>query len=137
MGIVAYVFAPPFLKLAFPKYLPSLFLFNIMLLRFLVIPISSAVTAALYTFRAQKNLFFINLSKFVYPLTLAAGIIVFGIAGTAISAVVFVFALTVARYYILRRIAPSLSFNFKTLFQVDGKDRALLKREFFRWRVQP
>ena len=132
MGIVAYVFAPPFLKLVFPKYLPSLFLFNIMLLRFLVIPISNAVTAALYTFRAQKNLFFINLSKLGYPLTLAIGIIIFGIAGTAINGVFFVFALTAARYYILRRIAPSLSFNFRTLFQFDEKDRALLKREFFR-----
>lgn len=131
MGLAAYFAMPYFVEFFFPKYVPSLPLFNILLLYMPAVPFLLMTERVFYAVKAQKELFISTILPKASSLLLAMPPLLkfFGIFGTAFEFLISNFMIAFARMRYIKsasgliiRIAPL------ELFKLDSEDRLLLGR---------
>lgn len=128
MGIAALLFIPYLVEWFFPKYIPALPLFRIMLLALLTTAAANVVNTILFSYHEQKLLFLLTVLRLVF--LVVVGIILirfFGLMGVAFEFVLTAVFFVLIRYISLRRIAPHLLVPIREFFKFSREDYAYLR----------
>jgi O-antigen/teichoic acid export membrane protein len=136
--VLGAVGGPILIHILFPKYVPSLGLYLLLLIG--IIPGASNVllTPVFATLKRQNSFFYSSLIKLVLTIVLfRASIYAFGIWGTAVGSVLAALLSTFERQNRLHRIAPEYALETKRFFSLDHEERifaaSLLKTLRERW----
>ena len=129
LGIVAFFFFPPIIKLLFPNYTNSIPLYQIMLLGLLAHSLVIIVTPVFYTFRKQRSLFFAYTRRIILTIIfLPTCVYLFGGVGLAIEFVLTSIIFTLDRYYIARRFFPEMRLSWQNISNYDSYDKVFTLR---------
>lgn len=127
MAAGAAVVMPFFLGTFFPKYLPSLPLFYVIVLYFPFVGVSHVLSSFLFSQQEQKAFFLINLTRYILMVPILPFLLIyFGIIGTAIEFLFFSYLMIYMRYKTLTSMYRELKINFEAIFKIDDYDRQLL-----------
>lgn len=124
IAIISAIFAPILSYLFFPKYIPSMPLFYILLLGVPVTGLRSVILPALYSLKAQRVLF--NLTALRTVSVIVFGIVLtyfFGIWGATIEATLIGYIITAPFIKSLQSLIPQWKFSLRNIFQFDSYDR--------------
>lgn len=127
IAIAAAFGAPVLAYFFFPKYVPALPLFYILLLALPWLGFRSVALPVLYALRAQKVVFILTIVRFL--LITALGIVLiyfFGVWGAAIESVLVGILLTPTFAKALHRVLPQWQFSLTNLVSVDDYDKKFL-----------
>lgn len=127
-GAGAAVVAPFMTLFLFPKYLPALPFFYIMLLGLPLTGFRSVLVPVFYAFKAQKTLFLLTVLRTVFMVGM--GVILtyfFGMWGAVVEITLLGYFITPALTKALRVILPQWQFSLRGLFAFDAYDREILK----------
>lgn len=118
---------PYILEFLFPKYIPAINLYKILLIGLLFASPAPTLNVFLIAYREQRAIFFMSLAR---TLVSWVGIIYFtkyfGIIGMAFEDTLTWIFFTYGRLIMLLRSAPHLRFHFRELFVLDDYDRGML-----------
>jgi O-antigen/teichoic acid export membrane protein len=131
MGIAAYFAMPYFVELFFPKYLPALTLFNILLLSIPAVPFLLMTERVFYAVKAQKELFISTIFPKVGGLFLILPPLLklFGIFGTVYEFIVSNLLIAFTRMRYIKAVSGlSVKVSPVELFRFDAEDKLLLNR---------
>ncbi len=113
----------------FPSYADAYWLYIGFLVAMVPISFSGVFEATFFALKAQRNLFFANVS---FILTVACvlpiSIILAGFYGIAIELFATRVVYAVGRYVKLKQLLPEYTLNLKDMFTVSDQDRFLLQR---------
>jgi O-antigen/teichoic acid export membrane protein len=121
-------FAFPFvIHVLFPRYIPSIDLFKIMLISLVPASFAALFTSVFYALQAQKNLFYATIYKTVLILVVTPiCIYFFGAVGIAYAYVAVIVFYTFERYRVLRHKLPDFRFRIRDFLTLDGDDLVIL-----------
>jgi|GEM_PF-1558264 len=129
VGLGAFFFVPALLAGFFPRYLPAVPLFRIMLAALLTTAAANLVNTTLYSFREQKTLFVLMLIRLGFLVAATSLLLtMFGIMGAAIGFVLTAIFYVAIRYWSLRRTAPDLEIVISDLFSFREADMRFVMR---------
>ncbi len=124
---LSYAILPQLIIFLFPKYEEAVPLFRALLPALIPLSIASVFTPIFYALKAQKNLFFSNILKFISVVVLLPlGISFFGVFGIAIeyvlNPVIFVFE----RYRVIKNRLPEFHIKARDLVSYDENDELIV-----------
>lgn len=129
--IFGFIAGPLILYFLFPKYIPSLFLYFVLLFGIFASSANVLFTSVFTTLKRQKDYFLSSVVKLILTLVcMSVSVYYFGILGTAFGAVLTALLSTLERQYRLARIAPSYRFTTESFLSIDEKERAILLSVF-------
>jgi O-antigen/teichoic acid export membrane protein len=129
IAIFSAIVMPFFLSAFFPKYLPSMPLFYIMLLLLPFMGAYDILLSFLVSNQEQKTLFLLSLFRiFIMAIALPVLLLTLGIIGSAIEYTFFAFIMFYLRYTTLTHLHPELKIRFSQLIIFDNYDRELLRK---------
>jgi len=129
VGAGAYLVAPYFVGMLFPKYVSSLPFFNILLISLVALPFGVITMQTFYAMKAQKKLFVSTvIPKSIGILILPILLIPMGLYGAAFVQIGISFGVGYMRVRYLSKMVPELRFSLKKLVVFDQKDNFLLQR---------
>ncbi|MBI3630714.1 MAG: oligosaccharide flippase family protein, partial [Candidatus Sungbacteria bacterium] len=129
IGVVAFFGIPFLLTWFFPRYLPAVLLFRIMLLALLTTAGANIVNTILYSFREQRILFFLMTVRLAFLVAATSTFMAaFGLAGAAMGFVASAVFFVLIRYWSLRRVAPDIHIPAADFFSWGAEDRRFLAR---------
>jgi len=127
--IFSFIFAPTFIRIVFPKYIPATPLFYIFLFNLLPLGASVILSEVFYSLKAQKGLFTSSLVKvFSTSIILPLFILLFGVKGAVLEFTLSAYLLFLARYFMIKKFKPDISINLLELFKFDEYDKIMLSR---------
>jgi O-antigen/teichoic acid export membrane protein len=127
-GILTAIGFPLLIHYFFPKFLPALPLFSIMVFTVVPAAVSGVLTAVFTALQAQRELFFATLVKtFIIALIAPPLIIFFGVHGVAIEFFLTTLLFTLERYRVLRKRMPSFKIRARDMFSLDQDDRIIIQ----------
>lgn len=128
LGVAAFLFIPYLVEWFFPKYLPALPLFYVMLLALLTTASANVVNTILFSYYEQKLLFILTLIRLVFSVAAVTLLLwAFGVMGAAIEFVLTAVFFVAIRYISLKRVAPRLFFSPKEIFTFSRADYEMFK----------
>jgi O-antigen/teichoic acid export membrane protein len=126
-GVVTSIAFPILITYLFPKFLPALPLFFIIVFTVIPAALSGVLTAVFTALQAQRELFFATLIKTFFIVLLAPPLIkIFGVYGIAIEFFLTTLLFTMERYRVLRKRLQSFDINLRDMFAVDQDDRIII-----------
>lgn len=137
LGIVAWFFFPPLIAYLFPKYIPSLPLFRIMLFSFVGVSVATMLTPVFYAAKAQKNylesiLVKLTSTLLLTPVLISTGLFVGGVqSGLFGAAWEYVLTLSITaleRLWAVGRVIPDFKDLHKSFFHFDQYDRIVWQK---------
>jgi O-antigen/teichoic acid export membrane protein len=129
ISIAAFFLISPFINIFFPKYISSILLFRILLLRLLVTAAGYGQSAFFYAYREQRSLFamgFIDILGLFTSLPLFLHI--FGLPGVYLEKIFLLIIVYIVRETYLRRKLGIVTWRFKALIEYDQYDKDLIKK---------
>lgn len=131
LALGAFLFMPLFLAVFFPKYLPSVPIFNIILPVFVFASFTGFLNIFYDTFRLQRDFFSLTIARLVALVVLAVPLIYFfGLIGLALEYLLSTLFFGMLRYFWLLRRVPELRVKFSKLFVFDEIDRIVAGRVY-------
>lgn len=119
--------APILVYLLFPKYIPSLPFFYILLFGLPWLGFRSVAQPVFYALKAQQTLFLLTATRLILITILGVFLISqFGVLGAAIEAAIVGILITPAFSRALKNIIPGWRFEVRSLFSFDSYDRELI-----------
>ena len=135
VAAISIVFVPFLIHFLFPKYLPAVFLFNIMLLTALTGAAANATSSFFYAYREQKAFFGLTLAQGVFVFSFGSLFLwLWGLTGAALTFVVAEFFYIGIRYAYLVRKYPDLYFGSRDIFSLDEEEAGIWRRIFTSFR---
>lgn len=121
------LFVPPLVHLAFPKYIPALSIYTVMLFGLACTAFGPTLNVYLTIYREQRTLWLVSL---VRSAAVIGGIWVFtqlfGLIGTGIEFLISLAVFTGLRYAALRARLPYIRVHLKEFLHLDAFDREIL-----------
>lgn len=120
---------PLFVRLFFPKYLPSLPFFYLLLFGLPWTGFRSVLLPVFYALKEQRILFRLTVGRILF--VTFAGVTLtyfFGIWGAAFELLFVGIVITPPMVYALHRLIPSWRLNFRELFYFDASDREVIAK---------
>ncbi|TSC67867.1 MAG: hypothetical protein CEO19_14 [Parcubacteria group bacterium Gr01-1014_73] len=128
MAIGAAVAGPAAIYLFFPKYIPSLPYFFVLLLYLPINALSSTTSIFLVALRRQKDLFFQKVFKAITAIPMFFLVMFFGLWGMTASHLIFAFTLFCTAYLFLRRVPPGYSLKWRNFFRFGLEDKVFARK---------
>ncbi len=133
--VVASVFVPVLIYILLPQYIPSIFLFEIMLISMLPVSVGGVLSIVFYALKKQKNLFWANIIRLLSTMVLLPVLIMFfGLYGAAFelttASLVFVFE----RLRVIKQELPNIIFSWNSLFKYDKLDLLIVSNIYSRFK---
>lgn len=126
-GIATAVIFPILIEHVFPKFLPALPLFFVMVFTVIPAALSGVLTAVFTAIQAQRELFFATLVKtIVIAVSAPVLIIFFGLYGIAIEFFLTTLFFTMDRYRVLRKKKPTFKVRAKDMLSLDQDDHVII-----------
>jgi O-antigen/teichoic acid export membrane protein len=120
---------PIFLGTFFPKYLPSMPLFYVMLVLLPFMGAYNILLSFLVSEQEQKTLFFLSIFRIsTMAIALPVLLIYFGVMGAAIEYTFFAILMFYLRYATLTYLHPELKIGISQLFKIDNYDKELWRK---------
>lgn len=128
IAVASFFVMPVLVAWAFPRYLPSMPIFRIMIIAFLTTAAAGVVNTILFAYREQRTLFFLILVRLLFFAGSASFLLVrFGVIGMAYAFVLAAVFFVLVRYYSLRRVAPEILVPVREFFRFTGEDMRFIK----------
>ncbi len=131
IGIGAAIAGPVAIHLFFPKYIPSLPYFFVLLLYLPINALGSATSIFLVVLRRQKDLFFQKVLKAITAIPMFFLVMFFGLWGVAASQIIFAFVLSWTAYIFLQRVSPDFRLNWYNFYRFGEEDKVFIKKFWF------
>ncbi len=129
LASISFFAISPFINIFFPKYISSILIFRILLVRMLVTATSYGQHSFFYAFKDQKVLFFIGLMTIISLFTvLPASLFIFGLAGVYIERVVTLSIIYSVKEWYLRKYHGIITWKFSSLFVYDAYDKIVVSK---------
>lgn len=128
MGIGAAAAGPVAIYLFFPKYIPSLPYFFVLLLYLPINALGSTTSIFLVALRRQRDLFFQKVFKAITAIPMFFLVMFFGLWGVAASQIIFAFVLSWTAYIFLQRVSRSFRLEWHTFYRFGTEDRIFIKK---------
>ncbi|GEM_PF-946119 len=127
LGIIAALITPPIIYLLFPKYIPSLPYFFVLLFWMPISALSSVASLFLVVLRKQKYLFYQKVLKGITVLPMLLLVSFIGLWGLVAYQIVFSFLLFYSVYAFLRSVPPGFYLPWRNFFRFDAEDKEFFK----------
>lgn len=134
----SYAILPTIISFLFPKYKEVIPLFRALLPALIPLSFANVFTPIFYALKAQKNLFFSNILKFLsVVILLPICLSMFGFFGIAIEYVINSTIFALERYRVIKKRLPDFHINTKGMMTIDENDHIILDSVFgyFRKRI--
>ncbi|MEK7081676.1 MAG: hypothetical protein AAB905_00480 [Patescibacteria group bacterium] len=128
MVIGAAVAGPAAVYLFFPKYIPSLPYFFVLLLYLPINALSSTTSIFLVALRRQRDLFFQKVFKAITAIPMFFLVMFFGLWGMTASHLIFAFTLFCTAYIFLRRVPPGFTLEWRNFFRFGAEDKIFARK---------
>ncbi|MEK7088289.1 MAG: oligosaccharide flippase family protein [Patescibacteria group bacterium] len=128
MAIGAAVAGPAAVYLFFPKYIPSLPYFFVLLLYLPINALSSTTSIFLVALRRQRDLFFQKVFKAITAIPMFFLVMFFGLWGMTASHLIFAFTLFCTAYIFLRRVPPGFTLEWRNFFRFGAEDKIFARK---------
>jgi O-antigen/teichoic acid export membrane protein len=128
MGVGAAITGPIAIHLIFPKYIPSLPYFLVLLFGLPITAIGSVITVFIIAMRRQKYLVYQKVLKAITALPMILLMIFFGLWGLVAYQLVFSFLLCLSIYRFVRPIPPGFRLEWHNFFRFGAEDKVFIKR---------
>lgn len=126
-GIIAGLLAPIILSIFFPKYLPSINIFWLLLLTLIPLSLSNLMTPVFFVFKLQKKLAIATILKtIVTSVVIFPLLIVFGWVGIVFEYFITLCFFTINRYFELKKNVPGFKVSFRNVLGFDEQDVVIL-----------
>jgi O-antigen/teichoic acid export membrane protein len=126
-ALFAYIVLPPVISLLFPKYIPSLGLFRILLIGLIPVAFNSIFALLYYSLKAQRDLFFASVYKGILTIIfIPVGIKLFGIWGIPLADITVFFVYTFERYRRIKKLLPGFSIELASFVKIEEDDRLII-----------
>jgi O-antigen/teichoic acid export membrane protein len=121
------VITPPVIYFIFPKYLPSLPYFFVLLLWMPANALGAVVSVFLVVLRQQKYLFYQKVLKVIATLPMLALVYFLGLWGLVAYQIVFSFLLFSTAFMFLRSVPPGFKLGWRKFLHFNDDDRQFLE----------
>ncbi len=134
---VGLILVPVIVEILFPQYEASLPLFALLVVSLLPSGINNVFQTMFYTLKAQKNLFFSQITKLFFVMCVGtASLVLFGFFGIVVEYLSTVVFFGIERYRVLRKLYPDFRINFRDFLQYDEYDKLLIQRFLARFSLK-